>query len=117
MLKKEDAFELGVQRGKEYFWQSRGFDEGKRIAEKEAKDIPKANLDEQQKKLIKFHQIVDKQFDEMLAKVYTVLEAIGALHGKDFEPPNTEEEVREVAIKKLIKVAVRELQNRLKDEF
>ena len=117
MLKNKEAFDLGVQRGKEAFWQTLGFDEGQRIAQKEAKNMPKTKLDEQEKGLIRYHQVVDKLFDEMVGKLFTTMEVLGVLTGADFDPPSTGVETKELAIKKLIRGPIREIQNRIKDEY
>lgn len=64
-----------------------------------------------------FFNAVDKLFDEMTGKIFTIMEALGFLKGKDFEPPITGDEVKETAIKRLIKTAVRKTQDRIKDKY
>ena len=68
-----------------------------------------------EKRTKQFFDAVDELFNELLARILTILEALGVMTTGQRDLPI--EQRKEEAMKRLIKDVVRDIQNRIKDEY
>jgi len=67
-----------------------------------------------EKRTEQFFDAVDELFDELMARTMTIFEALGIVTGEDWSPPRSE---KDEAIRRMVKDVVRDIQNRVKDEY